>query len=203
MRSRRHLLLLAVSSASAGLSGTAFAQSEDPPSAVVRTLRQVTRLCVEDFDGGENARQLRALLIAEIHRLGAFVITENPKKADAFIRGFAEDLVFTERHSRDDNITGRSSGQVSTGGYTRNRASASRSEGGSASVRDRSETRRHEASLTVRIVNVDGDVLWGETAESRGGKFRSASAEVAEKIAVSLKASLAPAATEPDTRKTP
>ncbi|MDZ7637381.1 MAG: hypothetical protein U5J83_03885 [Bryobacterales bacterium] len=157
-------------------------------------MSEVKRLCVEDFDGGENARQLRAMLIAEIHRLGSFVITENPKKADAFIRGFGEDLVFTEQHSRDENVTGRSQGAISTGGYTRNRASASQSVGGSAAARDRSEIRRHEASLTVRIVNVDGDVLWGGTAESRGGKFRSAGADVAEKIVKSIKGDLAAAA---------
>lgn len=201
MRSRRSLLSIAV--ASVGLNMAASPQSQETRNAGVQTLREVKRLCVENFDGGENARQLRALLIAEIHRLGAFVITENPEKADAFIRGFAEDLVFTERNSRDENVTGRSSGNVSTGGYTRNRASVSRSEGGSASVRDRSETRRHEASLTVRIVNEDGDVLWGETAESRGGKFRSASAEVASKIAAALKASLASGSDEARPGTTP
>ena len=70
-------------------------------------------------------------------------------------------------------------------------------------MRDRSETRRHEASLSVRIVNTDGDVLWGETAESRGGKFRSASAEVADKIALALKASLARLAPETEERPAP
>ena len=183
--------LFSAIAASAGAGRLALAQSEAPPAPAVANLRQVKRLCVEDFDGGENARQLRALLIAELHRLGAFVITENPKTADAFLRGFGEDLVFTERHSRDENVVGRSSGNISTGGYTRNRASVARGEGGSASVRDRSETRRHEASLSVRIVNADGDVLWGETAESRGGKFRSASAEVADRITAALKAFLA------------
>ncbi len=191
---RRYLIPILTLGACVGC--VALAQNEAPPAPAVTALRQVKRLCVEDFDGGENARQLRALLIAELHRLGAFVITENPKTADAFLRGFAEDLVFTERHSRDESVSGRSSGNISTGGYTRNRASASRSEGGSSSVRDRSETRRHEASLAVRIVNADGDVLWGETAESRGGKFRSASAEVADKIATALKAFLARAAEE-------
>lgn len=188
---------------SAGMGRLAPAQGPDAPPASVTALRQVKRLCVEDFDGGENARQLRALLIAELQRLGAFVVTENPKMADAFLRGFAEDLVFTERHSRDESVSGRSSGNISTGGYTRNRASVARSEGGSASVRDRSETRRHEASLSVRIVNTDGDVLWGETAESRGGKFRSASAEVADKIALALKASLARLAPETEERPAP
>ncbi|MCC6265629.1 MAG: hypothetical protein IT169_18810 [Bryobacterales bacterium] len=188
MTRRRSFLIAAWGT---GVVRVAIAEAPDSPKPPVQALRQVKRLCVEDFDGGENARQLRALLIAEIHRLGAFVMTENPKSADAFLRGFAEDLVFTERHGRDESISGRASGSISTGGYTRNRAGVSRSEGASSQVRDRSETRRHEASLSVRIVNADGDVLWSESAESRGGKFRSAGAEVADKIALALKATLA------------
>jgi hypothetical protein len=170
--------------------GLAAEEAGRPP---VEDLRAVKRLCVEEFDGGENARQLRALLIAEIHRLGKFVLTENPDRAEAFVRGFGEDLIYTEQHSRDENATTRGAAAISTGGYTRNRAAVSQSTGGSSAVRDRSETRRHEASLTVRIVNVEGDVLWSATAESRGGKFRSASAEVAEKVAKALRGALAPA----------
>jgi hypothetical protein len=45
-----------------------------------------------------------------------------------------------------------------------------------------STERRHEASASVRLVNKDGDVIWSTTEESMGGKFRGASAEVAEKI---------------------
>lgn len=167
--------------------------AEEAGRPAVEELRAVKRLCVEDFDGGENARQLRALLIAEIHRLGAFVLTENPDRADAFVRGFGEDLIYTEEHSREENATTRGASAIATGGYTRNRAAVSQSTGGSSAVRDRSETRRHEASLTVRIVNAEGDVLWSATAESRGGKFRSAGADVAEKLAKALKGSLTPA----------
>jgi hypothetical protein len=172
--------------------GLLFAQettAADRP--LPQNLHAVKRLCVEEFDGGENARQLRALLIAEFHRLGAFVLTENPDKADAYVRGFGEDLIYTEQHSREENTGARGAIGISTGGYTRNRASATQSVGGNTAVRERLETRRHEASLSVRIVNADGDVLWTATAESRGGKFRSAGADVAEKLAKALKVSLA------------
>ncbi len=169
-----------------------FAQaSEQLPAAEIGALREVKRLCVEEFGGGETARRIRALVIAELHRMGAFVITENPRRADAFLRGFAEDLSFMERHTRDENVSSRASGSVSTGGYTRSRAAASRNEGGSASARESAESRRHEASLSIRIVTAEGDVLWSEAAESRGGKFRSASAEVAARVVAALEASIA------------
>jgi hypothetical protein len=49
-----------------------------------------------------------------------------------------------------------------------------------------SEVRKHEAIATIRLVNKDGDVLWSTTAESVGGKFLGASADVADKMAKRL-----------------
>jgi hypothetical protein len=34
----------------------------------------------------------------------------------------------------------------------------------------------------VRLVSKDGDVIWSTTQESRGGKFRGSSSDVADKI---------------------
>jgi hypothetical protein len=50
----------------------------------------------------------------------------------------------------------------------------------------RTEERKHEAIATVRLVSKDGDVIWSATAESLGGKFMGASADVADKIAKRL-----------------
>ena len=52
---------------------------------------------------------------------------------------------------------------------------------------ERSSERRHEAVAAVRLVNKDGDVIWATTQESLGGKFRGASADVADKITAKLK----------------
>ena len=38
----------------------------------------------------------------------------------------------------------------------------------------------------MRLVNKEGDVIWSATEESMGGKFRGASAEVADKITAKL-----------------
>jgi hypothetical protein len=46
--------------------------------------------------------------------------------------------------------------------------------------------RKHEATASVRLVTKDGDVIWSTTQESRGAKFRGASADVADKIAKQL-----------------
>jgi predicted Zn-dependent protease len=42
--------------------------------------------------------------------------------------------------------------------------------------------RHHEATGSVRLVGKEGDVIWSTTQESNGGKFRSAMADVADKI---------------------
>lgn len=52
---------------------------------------------------------------------------------------------------------------------------------------EHSAERRHEALAAVRLVNKEGDVIWSTTQESVGGKFRGASADVADKIATRLK----------------
>ena len=39
----------------------------------------------------------------------------------------------------------------------------------------------------MRLVNKDGDVIWSTTQESTGGKFRGASADVADKVVQTLK----------------
>ena len=73
---------------------------------------------------------------------------------------------------------------------TRNYASSSSSHAGGLSVGEndsrRTEERKHEAIATVRLVSKDGDVIWSATAESLGGKFLGASADVADKIAKRL-----------------
>jgi hypothetical protein len=38
----------------------------------------------------------------------------------------------------------------------------------------------------VRLVSKGGDIIWSATAESLGGKFQGASADVADKIAKRL-----------------
>jgi hypothetical protein len=80
----------------------------------------------------------------------------------------------------------RGDASASTYANTRNRngASAGLSVGESDSVH-RAE-RKHEATASVRLVNKDGDVIWSTTQESLGGKFRGASADVADRITKQL-----------------
>jgi hypothetical protein len=166
--------------------GQAGAQEE-----LTKQLLSVKRIYVDRLTGGETAAQMRDLIIASLHSAKLYVLTENPERADAVLRGAAEDLIYTDQFQSSDSVDLRS--DVSTGGRSsRTYGGNARSGSISVGVGDRDATdiheRKHEALATVRLVNKDGDVIWSTTQESNGAKFRGASADVADKITRQLTA---------------
>src|SRR5438876_9830711 len=103
------------------LAGLAAAQEPPAPAAIedagLRQLRGVRRVYVDRLTGGETAAQMRELLISSLENSKLFVITENQDRADAFLRGGAEDLVFTDSHASSEGINARAN--VGTGRNSR------------------------------------------------------------------------------------
>ncbi len=159
---------------------------DDEDAAPNQGLAKVRRIYVDILTGGDPALQIRDLLITSIQNSKLFVLTEEEDKADAVLKGSADDQVFTDTHQSSDSINAHSQVGGGTNGNSRNTKSeyAGLSIGESESMH--SQERKHEALATVRLVNKDGDVLWSSTAESFGGKFLGASADVADKIAKRL-----------------
>jgi hypothetical protein len=171
---------------------------------VLGQLLTVRRVYIDRLTGGETALQMRDMIAASLQGARLFVITENPDRADAVLRGSAEDLVFTDIHSSSDSIHAdshfgfsngdstynSSSGYGGMGGHSSSNQRDQRSQNGGMSVGDSESThsveRKHEAVAAVRLVNKDGDVIWSTTQESIGGKFRGSSADVADKITKKL-----------------
>jgi hypothetical protein len=151
----------------------------------LRQLVTLKRVFVDRLTGGETAAQMRDIIIASLESSKLFVLTENEEKADAILRGAAEDLVYTEQHSTSDGANGRLSVAIPRSGYGSRSGSAGTGYGDNES--EHSTERRHEAIASVRLVNKDGDVIWSTTQESIGAKYRGASADVAEKITGKLK----------------
>ena len=160
----------------------------DPPAAVKESelemqslmqLRSVRRVFVDRLTGGETAAQMRELIISSLQNAKLFVITENQERADATLRGTAEDLVFTEVHQSSDSINARAN--VGSGRQTSGTKGAYGGFGVGESESSRVQERRHEAIAGVRLVNKEGDVIWSTTQESLGGKFRGSGADVADK----------------------
>ena len=161
---------------SLALSGMAQTEEANPQHQELLKLR---RVYVDKLSGGETAVQMRDMLIAALQSSRLFLLTENPEKADATLKGSAEDLVFTDTFSSSESLQARSQiGSTRSSGTTRGGIGVSVGENESV----RTAERKHEAMATVRLVNREGDVIWSTTQESLGGKFRGASADVAAKV---------------------
>jgi hypothetical protein len=168
------------------MKGLILAMSLAVTTFAAEPLTTVKRVYVDKLTGDNTAAQIRDLLIAALENTKLFTLTENPDRADAILRGAAEDLVYTDTFQSSDSIDARAS--IGASGSTR---SGNRTGPASLSVGENESTRiaerKHEAFATVRLVNKDGDVIWSTTQESTGAKFRSASADVADRVARQLK----------------
>jgi hypothetical protein len=171
--------------------GSVAVAADEPPSPAaieeqsLRQLLTIHRVYVDRMTGGETAAQMRDILLSSLETTNLFILTENPDRADATLKGASEDLVFTEQHNSSDSLSAHSnfgSGRPTTG--SRGTAAGF---GIGESETEHSADRRHEAVAAVRLVNKDGDVIWATTQESMGAKFRGASTDVADKITARLK----------------
>jgi len=154
------------------------------------TLAKVRRIYVDQLGGGKESDQMRDMVIAALQNSGLFVITENPERADAALKGSGDEKIYTEQHHTSDSIgihTGEASG---TNAQTSRGTATSSHEGLTAGITENESSniqeRRHEAQASVRLVTTEGDVIWSTTQESNGAKFRGAMADVADKIAKRL-----------------
>jgi hypothetical protein len=158
------------------------ASDSDPKLSALEAVRKIF---VDPVTGGPDAAQMRDLLIASLQRSGRFQLTENPDKADHFLRGAAEDLIYQEQFDSSEGINARAS--IRGLGRSRTSTGAGGLDMGIGETEStRIRERKHEAMATVRLVNRDGDVVWATTQESQGAKFRSAAADVAERVVKQL-----------------
>lgn len=150
----------------------------------------VKRVHIEALTGDQTAAQIRDMIINALQASGVFVITEKADKADAVLRGSAEDTVFTDTFQTSEGVNARASlGGSSGAGIQARRGTASVGIG--LNEAEKITERKHEAIAAVRLVSVSsGDVIWATTQESLGAKFKGASADVAGKIVKQLLADI-------------
>src|SRR5258707_15794118 len=89
-------------------------------------LPKVKRVFVDRLSGGESAAQMRDLIITALENSKLFGMTENQERADAFLRGAAEDLIYTEQYKSSENVSmrGNSSDSESVSSDTRSTAAS-------------------------------------------------------------------------------
>jgi hypothetical protein len=168
----------------------------DPPSP---QLAGVKRVYVDRLTAGDGSAQIRDLLLSALHAAKLFAVTENEERADAYLRGGAEDLVFTENFNYREGVDARASASL-------NRAEGSRPvrrDGRAVSLsvgEDESlseQKRRHEAVAAIRLVSKDGDIIWATTKESSGTKVKSAQVDLVDKLVLQLKQDFEKARAQP------
>jgi hypothetical protein len=161
-----------------------------PEEESAQQLSKVRRIYVSILTGGDPALQIRDLIMTSLQRSKQFIITEDEDKADAVLKGTGDDDVFTDTHQSSEGINAHSQFGAGQSEAERYSSSSSSNHSGGITIGEsdsrRSEERKHEAIVTVRLVSKDDDIIWSATAESVGGKFLGASADVADKIAKRL-----------------
>jgi hypothetical protein len=167
---------------------TWVAQCIEPQSPPQLSL--VNRIFVDQLGGGHTSDQMRDMIVAALQKSGLFIITENPDRADATLRGSADDKIYTEEHNLSESLGLRSSGASGSGTSSSMSGTTSSHKSTGIGITDSEnshiEERRHETSASIHLVDANGDVIWSTTQESAGGKFRGAMADVADKIANEL-----------------
>lgn len=166
--------------------------SVPPEVAAAAQLAKVRRIYIDTLTGGDAALQIHDLLMTSLQNSKLFIITEDEDKADAVLKGSGDDDVFTDTHQYSDGLNAHSQFGAASSEGLRNYSNSSNNHSGGVSIGEnesrKSDERKHEAIVTVRLVAKDDDVIWSATAESLGGKFLGASADVADKIAKRLAA---------------
>ena len=172
-----------------------WVQAVKPPS--VTSVKDVKRIFVDSFGDDPIAQQIQAMVVAQLLQSQKFVVTENRAKADAILKGAGVEKTSIETHSYESgtaasHAAGGHSGSVSGSWNSAGGSVSGSSSGGfaaaGAAIDDKylSSEAVNDARVSVRLVNQDGDVVWATSQESKGAKYKGASADVADKVVKQL-----------------
>ncbi len=161
----------------------------DDPTALLK----VKRIYVESFGDDIISKELQSMIVSSLVTTKRFKVTENRERADAILKGVALEKTSQELHAYGEatSVGGASGGghsEISGSGGT---ISGSSSGGfvarhmGTSDSSVNTET-VNEARVAIRLVNPDGDVIWTSTQESKGAKYKGASADVADRCVKQL-----------------
>ena len=160
-------------------------------------LLKVKRIYVDSFGDDVISKELQAMIVSSLVEAKRFKVTENRERADAILRGVALEKTSQELHAYGESTAvggaagghhGEVSGSVvngsgaisgsSSGGFVAHHMATSDSSVNTETI--------NEARIAIRLVDPDGDVIWTTTQESKGAKYKGASADVADKCVKQL-----------------
>jgi len=190
-----------------GVAAGGAIDSDDP-----RALLKVRRIYVDSFGDDTISKELQSMIVSSLVATKRFKVTENRDHADAILKGVALEKSSQEVHAYGESTSvggaaGGASSSISGSGGT---ISGSSSGGFVARHMGTSDSALHtetvdDARVAVRLVGPDGDVIWTTTQESKGAKYKGASADVADmcvkqllKDVAKLEGAATPATAAPD-----
>jgi hypothetical protein len=141
----------------------ATAPTQTPPTSTKASLTpgllNVKRIYVDSFGDDPISKEVQSMVVSSLVASKRFVVTENKERADAILRGVALENTQQELHAfHDSTVAGRSAISDSS---------------------TNTET-TEKARISLRLINPDGDVIWTTTQESKGAKYKGASADAAD-----------------------
>jgi hypothetical protein len=174
---------------------------------IANKLLGVKRIYVDSFGDDSQSKQLQAMVMSSLAESKKFIITENKEKADAVLKGSGLEKTSQELHATNEGTAvgaaaaGHSSsisGSVINGSGSISGSSVGGAAAKTMAIQDAQASTEtvNDARLAVRLVSQDGDVIWATTKESKGAKYKGASADVAAQIVKQLMWDLEKAAKE-------
>lgn len=182
----------------------ALAHPAQPASKVLtaeeekaQALLTAKRIYVESFGDDTESKTFQSMLVDAIGSTKRFIVTENREKADLLLKGAALEKTAQEMHALGSGTVVA----TAAGGGSSSVSGSANSAGGMISGSSHSGFRAqhmgisdsqaltetvNDARAAVRLVSKDGDVVWSTTQESKGAKYKGATADVAEKIVKQL-----------------
>jgi curli biogenesis system outer membrane secretion channel CsgG len=172
---------------------TPSGDADSNPAALLK----VKRIFVDSFGDDPISKELQSMIVSALVATKRFKVTENRDRADATLKGVALEKTSQELHAYGESTavgaaSGGSHGEVS-GTVVNGTGTVSGSSSGGFIARhmgtsDSSVNTEtiNEARVAVRLVNPDGDVIWTSTQESKGAKYKGASADVADRCVKQL-----------------
>lgn len=195
-------MLLQVTSSPTGGPSSACSRQQSTPTTLPASkeadsdptaLLKVKRIYVDSFGEDIISRELQSMIVSSLVATKRFKITENRDKADAILKGVALEKSSQDLHAYGEttSVGGASGGSHSEISGAGGSMSGSSSGGFAAQHMGIGDSSVHtetinEARIAVRLVNTDGDVIWTSTQESKGAKYKGASADVADKCVKQL-----------------
>lgn len=152
------------------LQATQTPASTTPPSTQaagqrvpVADLAGVRRIYVDSFGEDAKSKEMQSMIVSALVSSKRFIVTENREHADAILKGVATEKTSQELHATKESTI-----------------AASAARGAAISDSSVSTETIDQARVAVRLVNADGDVIWTTTQESKGAKYKGASADAAD-----------------------